>query len=239
MHTNMYFKSTITKPGNLLIFFCDKTFSIYFADLCWKHTLIQILIFIAAKYYILSTSFTSFIVVILEVSDHGPLAGYVKLQVAHAPGMPVTFSPPPRVCDPDMHHGTCETRVPLCMTGSLTSGFIWSRWRGQRYWHSRFMRNPQLYVSGKRPMCLLLTKHYCNLLLGPPGSRLCGNQTINWSTWYTHKVLKLMLHIIWMNISVTQQHLIIYVYYWCLLNELIGNMDCKDKIVSIYDTDWD
>ena len=25
-----------------------------------------------------------------------------------------------------------------------------------------------------------------------------------------------------MNISVTQQHLIIYVYYWCLLNEFIG-----------------
>ena len=42
---------------------------------------------------------------------HGPLARYVKLRVAHAPGMPGTFSPPPRVNDPDMQHGTCVTHV--------------------------------------------------------------------------------------------------------------------------------
>ena len=56
------------------------------------------------------------------------------------------------VCDPDMHQGTCVTHVPWCMPGSLTSGFLWSRWRGQRSWHSRRMRNPQFYVSGKRFM---------------------------------------------------------------------------------------
>ena len=33
----------------------------------------------------------------------GPLTRYVKLRVAHAPGMPGTFSPPPQVRDPDMH----------------------------------------------------------------------------------------------------------------------------------------
>ena len=49
---------------------------------------------------------------------HGPLYRYVKLRVAHAPGMPGTFSTPPRVSDPDMHHGTCVTHVPWCMTGS-------------------------------------------------------------------------------------------------------------------------
>ena len=43
---------------------------------------------------------------------HRPLAGYVKLWVAHAPGMPGTFSPVPRVSNPDMHHGTCVTHVP-------------------------------------------------------------------------------------------------------------------------------
>ena len=42
----------------------------------------------------------------------GPLARYLKLQVAHAPGIPGTFSPPPRVSDPDMYHGTCVTHVP-------------------------------------------------------------------------------------------------------------------------------
>ena len=88
--------------------------------------------------------------------SHGPIASYVKLQVAHASGMPGTFTPPLRVSDPDMHHGTCVTHVPWCMPGSLTSGFLWSWWRGKYSRHSRRMRNPQFYVSGKRPMCTQL-----------------------------------------------------------------------------------
>ena len=63
---------------------------------------------------------------------HGSLTRYVKLRVAHATGMP--------------------RNVPWCMPGSLTSDFIWGRWRGKRTRHSRCMRNPQFYVSGKRPM---------------------------------------------------------------------------------------
>ena len=35
-------------------------------------------------------------------SFHGPLVRYVKLRIAHAPGMPRTFSPPPRVSDPNI-----------------------------------------------------------------------------------------------------------------------------------------
>ena len=58
---------------------------------------------------------------------HGPLIRYVKLLVVHAPGMPGTF---PRhrlqrkqlVSDPGMHHETCVTHVPWCMSGSLTRG---------------------------------------------------------------------------------------------------------------------
>ena len=38
---------------------------------------------------------------------NGPLARYVKLRVAHAPGMPWMFSLQPRVSDPDMYHGMC------------------------------------------------------------------------------------------------------------------------------------
>ena len=83
---------------------------------------------------------------------HGPLTRYVKLRVAHAPGIPGTYSPPPRVSDPDIYHGTCVTHVPWCMPGSLTRSFIWSRWRGKRSRLSRVMRNPQSYVSGKRPI---------------------------------------------------------------------------------------
>ena len=74
------------------------------------------------------------------------------MRVAHAPGMPGAF-PHHRlqrkqpVSDPGMHHGTCDTHVLWCMLGSLTRG-------GFR--HSRRMRSPWLYVSGKRPMSLPL-----------------------------------------------------------------------------------
>ena len=83
-----------------------------------------------------------------------------KIAGAHAPGMLGTFSPPPRVSDPDLLHGTCVTHVLWCMTGLITSDFLWSRW-GKRSQHSRRIRNPQVYVSGKRPMASYdSTKHY-------------------------------------------------------------------------------
>ena len=58
---------------------------------------------------------------------HGPLTRYVKLRVAHALGMPGTLAHhrlqrKPLVSDPSMHHGTCVTHVPWCMSGSLTRG---------------------------------------------------------------------------------------------------------------------
>ena len=56
-----------------------------------------------------------------------------KIAGAHAPGMPGTFSPPPRVSNPDMHHGTCVTHVPWCMPGSLTRVFLWIRRRGKTF----------------------------------------------------------------------------------------------------------
>ena len=61
---------------------------------------------------------------------HGPLSRYVKLWIVHAPGMPETFSPPPQISVPDMHHDTFVTRVAWCVPGSLTSGFLWS-WGGE------------------------------------------------------------------------------------------------------------
>ena len=56
-----------------------------------------------------------------------PLTRSVIFRVAHAPGIPGTFSPPrlqrkPLVSDPSMHHSTCVTHVPWCMSGSLTHG---------------------------------------------------------------------------------------------------------------------
>ena len=57
----------------------------------------------------------------------------------------------PLVSDPGMHHGTWVTHVPWCMSGSLNHGG-----GGKRSRHSRRMRNSQFYVSGKRPMKLIL-----------------------------------------------------------------------------------
>ena len=52
-----------------------------------------------------------------QIIRHGPLIRYVNLRVAHVPGMPGTLSPPPRVTDPDLHHGTWVTQVSWCMSG--------------------------------------------------------------------------------------------------------------------------
>ena len=86
------------------------------------------------------------------------LARYVKLRVAHVPGIPGTFFLPPRISDPDMHHGMCLTHMPWCMPGLLTCGFLWNQWRGKRSRHSWRMLNPQFYVSGKRPMIMTLAR---------------------------------------------------------------------------------
>ena len=59
---------------------------------------------------------------------------------------------------------TCVSRVPWCMAGSQTGGFVWSRWRGKRPRHSRRMGNPQFHTSGKRPIehpdLNIYSKHY-------------------------------------------------------------------------------
>ena len=117
---------------------------------------------------------------------YGPLTRHVKLRVAHAPGMPGTFYPPSRVSDPNVHHSTCVTPVPWCMPGSLPSGFLWSRWRGK---HSRRMRNPQFYVSGKRPMefqvilCQDMMRSICTSVL------LLPLLLLKLTRWYWSKLL--------------------------------------------------
>ena len=112
-------------------------------------------------------------------NTHGPLVRYAKLRVAHALGMPGTFSPPLLVSDTDMHHGTCMTHVPWCMSGSLTSGFFWSRWRGKRFRHSQHMRNTQFCVSGKRLMaCYTYLSYlsYCSDVIWSIKGQLCAKR---------------------------------------------------------------
>ena len=132
------------------------------------------------------------------MSLNGPLTRYVKLRVEHAPGkLPGTFSWPPQVNDPDMHHGMCATHVLWCMPGSLTSSFLWSRWRGKRSQHSRCMCNPQFYVSGKRPTAsncpgsVYILFRYSNSSLGwVPVDKVYGNSFLldlrNLINWEKH-----------------------------------------------------
>ena len=58
---------------------------------------------------------------------YGPLTRYVKTRVAHAPGMSGAFFPPSTSKETaswwlDMHHSTCVTHAPWCMSGSLNCG---------------------------------------------------------------------------------------------------------------------
>ena len=59
---------------------------------------------------------------------HGPLTRYAKLRVVHEPRMPGErffrhrLRRKPLVSDPGMHHGTCVTHMPWCISGSLTRG---------------------------------------------------------------------------------------------------------------------
>ena len=93
------------------------------------------------------------------IVNNGPLTRYAKLRVAHALGIPGTLSQPLRVSDTDVHHATCVMHVPWCMPGSLTSSYLWSRWRENRSRHSRCMRSPQFCISGKSLMARYLIKH--------------------------------------------------------------------------------
>ena len=70
--------------------------------------------------------------------EHWPLARCGKLKVVHAPGMPGTFSSPP----------TSKETARVVMHVRIAN----PRWQGNRSRQSRRMRNPQFYVSVKRPV---------------------------------------------------------------------------------------
>ena len=82
----------------------------------------------------------------------GPLARYVKLLVAHAPRMPGTFYPPATTVETASWRSRHASRHVRHARAVMHVGIATPRWRGKRSRHSRRMRNPQLYVSGKRPI---------------------------------------------------------------------------------------
>ena len=98
-----------------------------------------------------------------------------KIVGVHAPGMPGTFSPPSRVSDSDMHLGTCVTHVPWCMPGSLTSGFLWIRRRGETFPTFPVHAHPQFYLSGKRPIASYAPlNHYSDVIMSAMASHIIG-----------------------------------------------------------------
>ena len=85
---------------------------------------------------------------------HGPLTSYVKLRVAHALGVPGTFSPPPNSMETASLRFRYASRHVRHAHAVMHVGIAKSRWRWKRSRHSRRMRNPQFYVSEKRSMLL-------------------------------------------------------------------------------------
>ena len=82
----------------------------------------------------------------------GPLTRYVKLWVAHAPGMLGTFSPPPTSKETAGLRSRHASRHVRDAHAVMHIGIANPQWRGKGARDSRRMRNAQFYVSGKRPM---------------------------------------------------------------------------------------
>ena len=77
------------------------------------------------------------------------------------------FQTKPLVSDPGMHHGTCVTHVPWCMSGSLTCG------DGKTFPAFPAHAHPQFCVSDKRPMaCLIQASVKINVVIRSSPNRL-------------------------------------------------------------------
>ena len=84
--------------------------------------------------------------------QYGPLIRYVQLRVTHAPGMPGAVSPPPaseEIASELPRHVSRHVRHARAV---MHVGIVNARWWGKHSRHSRRMRNPQFYISGKKPM---------------------------------------------------------------------------------------
>ena len=88
----------------------------------------------------------------VDRSANGLLTRYVKLRVAHALGMPGTFSPSPNSKETANQRSRHASRHVRHARAVMHVGVTNPLWWGKRARHSRRMRTSQFYVSGKRPM---------------------------------------------------------------------------------------
>ena len=63
-------------------------------------------------------------------------------------------------CHRGLAISTCIKALTSRMPGSLTSGFLWSRWREKRSQHSRRMRNPGGRPMDNKPLPLSLGRSF-------------------------------------------------------------------------------
>ena len=99
----------------------------------------------------------------LDLTEHGTFVRYVKLQIVYAPGRSGTFSSPPRVSDPDVHHGTCVAHVPCWMSGSLTRGLLWTQWRGKRSLHPGVCTTRNFAYLVRRHLVYEIYENICSI----------------------------------------------------------------------------
>ena len=98
----------------------------------------------------------------VSITLNGPLARYVIMRVAHATGMPGTLSPPLTSKETASSRSRHAPRHMRHARGVMHVGIANPQRRGKRSRHSRRMRSPQFYVSGKRPIPIE-KRHYCRM----------------------------------------------------------------------------
>ena len=87
----------------------------------------------------------------LNFLRNGPLTRYAKLWVAHAPGMPGTFFPPPTSKETASQRSRYASRHVSDARAVMHVGIANSRWWGKRSQHSRCMGNPQFTYLARGP----------------------------------------------------------------------------------------
>ena len=113
----------------------------------------------------------------------------VKLRGAHVPGMLATFSPPPTLKKTASKHSRYTSRHVRLARTVMHVGIAYPRWRGKHSRHSPRMRNPQIYVSGKRPMVPVIALGNTWLDSTKPGMCNCkGNQPITIALPSLHRI---------------------------------------------------
>ena len=92
----------------------------------------------------------------IYISLNGLLTRYVKLRIAHAPGMSGTFSPELTSKETASKLSRHASRHVRHSHAVMHVGISNPQWRKKRFRHSRRMRNPQFYESVRIVFCIQL-----------------------------------------------------------------------------------